>query len=123
MARFTNIERKAAVPLFDIIKFQIITYCFFKQITLNETELKCMTLLGMKGKTRLNEFCKVAFEQKYLGSATAVSNCLDRLERSGLYIKEGVGKKVIFLNPELGIKTSGNIKLDYQIFSVNEENA
>lgn len=94
------------------------THCFANDIFLNKTELDCLALLGSKGKIRLSEFCILATTEKILGSPTAINNCLAKISRSNLFLKEGGGKKQIFLNPSLNIQTKGNIVLNYKIVSL-----
>lgn len=121
MAKLTTVEKPIQLELFEIIKFQLISHCFLNNILLNETELNCLAFLGMRGESRLIEFCKLAVEMKFLGSTMAVNNCLARVERSKLFLKEGAGKKMIRLNPELGIQTKGNIFLNYKILRVEPD--
>ncbi len=117
---FNQVNKTVRQELFDIIKFQIMVHCFSSNIHLSKTELNCLALLGREGKMRFNKFCSLASEMQLLGSPNAVINCLSRIERSKLFLKEGVGKKHIFLNPELNIQTKGNILLNYKIVCVND---
>lgn len=115
MPKFNVVDKPIQLDLFEIIKFQLMTHCFINKIKLNETDFKCLSLLGCCGEIRLIEFCKMAHEYGIFGNPTAVNNCLSRIEQSKLFIKKGAGKKVIFLNPELDIQTKGNILLNYKI--------
>jgi hypothetical protein len=115
---FSEVNKTVQTDLFGIVKFQIMTHCFVNDIFLNKTELDCLTLLGCKGKIRQLEFCALATDMKLLGSPTAVANCLARVSRSNLFLKEGGGKKQIFLNPALNIQTEGNIVLNYKFVSL-----
>lgn len=117
---FNQVDKVVRQDRFNIIKYQLVTYCFLHNIVLNKTELDCLTLLGCRGKMRLNEFCTVAAEAELLGTPTAVNNCLARVEKSRLFLKEGAGKKSIFLNPELGIQTEGNIILNFKFVYADE---
>jgi hypothetical protein len=120
---FNQVEKTIIQDQLEIVKLQIVIHCFVKKIALNNTELDCLALLGCRGKVRLTEFCALAAELKLMGSSSAVNNCLSRIEKSRLCIKEGVGKKKIFLNPELGIQTQGNILLKYKIVRLEQTNA
>ncbi len=118
---FTSVDKVFRMELIEIIKFQIITHCFKSKISLNETDLNCLALLGFYGEIRLAEFCRVAVENELMGSVTAVNNCLARVEKSGIFIKKGAGKKLIFLNPELDIQTKGNILLNYKMVRIETD--
>lgn len=128
--KFNKVDK--VVPnlgLFDIIKYQLLTHCFLNSIVLSETELNCLSLLGVEcskkveGKVRLSKFTAQAAGAGILGTATAVANCLSRIEHSRLFLKEGGGKKTLRLNPDLNIVYSGNILLQYKMVHVSESNA
>ena len=57
MAKFNIVEKKVSMTLEQIIKFQIITYCYVHNITLSEADLNCLTLLGLNKKADLSDFC------------------------------------------------------------------
>lgn len=116
MAAVNLVEKKHLnMGLFEIVKFQLISHCFFNKISLNDTELNCLTLLGITGKIRLIDFCRKVSSEGYLGNPTAVNNCLAKVEKSKLFLKEGSGKKMIYLNPELQIQVDGNILVKYTL--------
>lgn len=123
MSLFNQVDKAVQQDLFGIVKFQLITHCFLNDIILNKTDLDCLTLLGCRGKIRLIDFCTLASDMKILGTPTAVNNCLARIEKSKLFLKEGAGKKQIFLNPDLGIQTKGNILLNFKFVCVDEAGA
>jgi hypothetical protein len=108
------------MELFDIVKFQIISHCFFSKISLNETEYNCLALLAISGKTRLIDFCRKAADMGFLSNHTAVNNCLARIDKSKLFLKEGAGKKMIYINPELKLQTRGNILVKYTLLRKSE---
>lgn len=116
-------KKHLKMELFDIVKFQIISYCFFEKLSLNDTELNCLTLLGIMGKTRLIDFCRKAAEEGYLGNATAVNNCMRGIEKGKFFMKEkNAGKKLIFLNPEMQVQSQGNILIKYMLLRQSESN-
>ncbi len=123
---FNQVDKVQQLDQSNIVKYQIVTHCFLNEIFLTNTELECLTLLGCRGKMRCNEFCTLAAEVGILGSAIAVHNCLRRIEKSKLVSRKRGGeekKLLIFLNPELGIQTEGNIILNYKFVAVDEGNA
>lgn len=105
---------------FEIVKFQVITHCFISDIYLNDTEFNLMALLGTQGQIRLIDFCRLAMEKGFLGTEISVNNCLSKIERTKLFLKKGVGKKIIYLNPDLNIIYKGTIVLDYIIVKRDE---
>ena len=121
MAAPVKIEKSIRMNKFEIVKFQLMTHCFIENIRLNETELNLLSFLGTQGKVQLKNFCKSAVERGYFGHATAAHNCLWRMEKTGLYVKEGTGSKCVYLNPKLDILSDGIIILDYKIVKLESE--
>lgn len=116
-----RIDKVIKMDDFEIIKFQLITYSFVKDIYLNKSELSILTLLAMSGEVRLMDFCKIAAEKGYYSNATAVNNCLSRIEKSKLFLKKGSGKKYIYLNPEIPLYKEGPVLLNYKIHNIEAE--
>lgn len=106
----------------DIIKYQLITYCFMNDIRLSNNELDCLTLLGVFVESELAEFCNLAVEEKIFKTPQTVRNFLTKAERKmNLIYKDGTNKKKIGLHDDLKIQTQGNIVLDFKIFHVTQE--
>jgi hypothetical protein len=109
MAKFQLSESKIMMGLYDIVKYQILTYCYTKRIQVNESDLDCLTILAMLGETELTEFCLVATEKRIFKSTQAVRNCIVKLEKVNLVQKEGKTKKKILVNPDMKLLNAGNI--------------
>lgn len=116
MAKVNLVNKRVQMQLDDIIKYQLITHCYINKITLNKSDLACLTLLGVLGNYDFNEFCIHASEEKKIFYSTqTVRNCLVKLEKQDLILKDGKYKKTISLNPAINVQVSGNILLDYKI--------
>lgn len=113
-----KIEKKVKLNKFEIVKYQLMHHCFMNKIKLNETEMNCLALLGEVGQVRLTDFGVMAVEKGILGNPATVHNCMSKIEKSGLFIKKGTGKIIIYLNPDLQIKSEGNILLELKIFKL-----
>ncbi len=112
------VEKVGHLDKFEIIKYQIMNYRFFNKIVLNDTEENCLAYLGEVGKIRLTDFSKKASTKGILGSPAAVTNCVGKLTAMGLIVKEGVGKKIIYLNPKLEIQSEGNIVISLKLIKL-----
>jgi len=121
MAQANLVQKKVRMDHRDIIKYQLLTYCFMKDIQLSNNELDCLTLLGVFGEFELSEFCNVAVEEKIFKTAQTVRNFLTKAQNNKLVHKEGTNKKRISLMSTLEIQTQGNIILDFKIFYVTQE--
>ena len=122
MAKANLVQKKVRMGQRDIIKYQLITYCFMNDIRLSNNELDCLTLLGAFVESELAEFCNLAVEEKIFKTAQTVRNFLTKAERKmNLIYKDGTNKKKIILHDDLKIQTQGNIVLDFKIFHVTQE--
>lgn len=122
MAQVNIVEKKVRMGLTDAIKYQLMTHCFIKGIKLSDSDIDCLTQLALIGKAELNTFCKqmaaLPEDQRIFKSAQTVRNSMNKCEDFKLIQKDGRNKKIIYLNPELEIKSKGNIFLDYKFLSV-----
>ena len=135
MAKVNKVDKKVSMTLEEIIKFQINTYCYINRITISESELSCLTLLGLNTKAELSDFCNAccAPENKDKDSTLThtkaifktpqtVRNSLAKLSNYNIISKDGLGhNKTIELNKDLKIQTEGNILLDYKFFHIGTQ--
>lgn len=132
MANFKIVDKKVQMTLEKIIKFQIITYCYINNITLSESDLECLTILGLNKEAELSDFCNaccahenrdkeptVAYTKIIFKTPQTVRNCIARMKNYNIINKNGLGhNRMISLNPELKVQSDGNILLNYKLFHV-----
>jgi hypothetical protein len=116
--QFNIVEKKVQMSHRQIIKMQLMTECFITQQQLSDSEMNCLTLLGVYGECELSEFCTSAVEEKIFKTSQTVRNFLTKAAKNGLVKKKGTNRKKIMLNPTLNTQTQGNILLDYKIVHV-----
>lgn len=121
MAQANVVQKKARMGHRDIIKYQIMTHCFMKDIPLSEAGLNCLTLLAAYGTYNLAEFCNTVVDEKIFKTTQTVRNFLTQAENTGLVSKKGTTKKTVALRDDLKIQTEGNIVLDFKMIYVTEE--
>ena len=121
MAQANVVQKKARMGHRDIIKYQIMTHCFMKDIPLSEAGLDCLTLLAAYGTYNLAEFCNTVVDEKIFKTTQTVRNFLTQAENTGLVNKKGTTKKTVALRDDLKIQTEGNIVLDFKMIYVTEE--
>jgi hypothetical protein len=134
MAKINLVSKKTMLPLWDIVKFQIITHCYISRIALSDCDMDCLTLLSLNDTAELYDFCNAActipkrdrpvtlkHTREIFKSPQTVRNCLSKLERINIITKEGSNKKKISVNPELKIQHEGNILLDYKLGYIEPE--
>ena len=115
MAIINKVEQRVRLAQGDIIKFQLLFYCFFKGVILTGHELECLALLAQAGECELNGFCKSLGENKLYASAQTVRNVINKFEKKELVVKQGRKHKRLSINPEMRLQTSGNILLDLKL--------
>ena len=140
MAKVNVVNKQVRMNLVDIIKFQLITHCYINHITLSELDYDCLTNLGVLGTTELTEFCNYmadkrvndkmsqlsqdgSSKKKPTPSPQTIRNVLIKVEKEGLLLKEGKGRKRISIHPDLKIQTWGNILLNHKIVHIEPQEA
>lgn len=114
----------------DSIKYQLITeLVFLRKVQLIDSDLTYLSYLTVMGPIPLKEFCHqmvlalhgpdvTTDPNKYPVRLQTVRNRLNTLEKKGLVLKQGKGKKQIMLNPAIGIEAQGNVLLEYNFIYI-----
>lgn len=118
MAIINKVEQRAYLEQGNMIRLQVLIYCFFKGISITEHELKCLALLAQQGAPELTVFCNYIREQKLYASAQTVRNVINKFEKKALVVKEGKKSKRVRIHPDMKVQTSGNILLDLKFAHV-----
>jgi hypothetical protein len=116
MAQLTQVDKKIGMDRWNIVKFQLLTYCFLNKIHVSQHDLSCLTLLALSGVRTLEEFCTMARTHEIFSSNQSARNALSKAEKKGLILKQGSNKKRISIHPSLQIQSLGNIVLNYKCF-------
>ena len=115
MAVVNRVEEKARVSIDDTIQYQILTYCFFRDVQISSSDLKCLAELAKAGSVELTQFCKDVTDKDIFKSPQSARNAITKAEKKNLVIKNGVNKKKISINPAMNVQTKGFVLLDYKI--------
>jgi len=123
-----QVEKKGELKLWQIIRFQILLYCYFNDIIIPESDLECLTLLALNGESELTSFCNAAcndeqkdrdsdlnHEKEIFKSPQCVRNSINRIENKNLIVKNGKGRKKIYVTPNMKLQTSGNIFINVKL--------
>jgi hypothetical protein len=135
MIKVNIVEKKGKFDLWNVVKFQIITYCYMNNISLSDSEIDCLTLLGINDEIEISDFCNVSCisskrdrkienkkEKEIFKNLQTARNCLSKLEKLNLIEKEGKYQKTIRINKSLNIQTKGNILINYKFLYEAKEN-
>lgn len=118
MAVVSQIEKKVVMTNWNVVKFQIVTYCYILNIQVSEADLNCLTYLALEGEQELTNFCNKVFSRKIFSSPQSARNSITKAEKKKLIVKEGKNKKKIFINPDMKVISSGNILLNFKVLSL-----
>jgi hypothetical protein len=100
-----------------IVRFQLIMYCHFNNISVTDDNLEMLTILALEEEYQLKDFLQVLVRKKLSGSAEGARGTMRDIQKKGLIVTEGEYRKVIRLNPVMNIRTEGNIMVDIKLLS------
>lgn len=118
MAKVNQVRKTVRMDLWNIVRFQIATHCVLKELNVSDSDLNCLTFLALGGEQPLTEFCDTATKNKIFGSSQSVRSAITKAEKKKLVTKNGGYNKLIKINSDLKIQTSGNILLDYKFVRI-----
>lgn len=140
MAKVNLVNKQVQMGLDDIIRFQLISYCYINKVTLSELDLDCLTQLGIIGESEVSEFCSlmadkrldeklktwkpdpnIPLQKRPEASPQTIRNSIIKSEKENLLVRSGKKRKKISLNPDLKIQTEGNILLNFKIVHVESK--
>ena len=79
MAVVKKVNQKLKVDINTSIKYQILTYCFFKDLWISNTELNMLSELAKQPDTELTVFCKKITDKKLFGSEQSARNAVNKM--------------------------------------------
>jgi|TARA_R100000084_G_scaffold102960_1_gene58795 hypothetical protein len=119
MAVVNKVDKRVKTSKDEVIKYQILTYCFLNNIQISNSDLNCLCELAKKGRKELTGFCEYISKKNIFKSSQSCRNAIAKAEKKKLIIKDGSNKKTIYLNDSMNIQTEGTILLDYKILGVD----
>tara|TARA_Y100000389_G_C17018279_1_gene297523 strand:- start:70 stop:441 length:372 start_codon:yes stop_codon:yes gene_type:complete len=121
MAIVNKVDQKAKVNIDTTIKYQIVTYCFFNNIQISNSDLKCLAELAKTGKVELTLFCNDVTDLGIFKSAQSARNAITKASKKNLVTKDGKNRKKIFLNKDMNVQITGPVLLDYKILGIETQ--
>ena len=116
-----RVEKKIRTSKDEVIKYQILTYCFLNEIQISLSDLLCLTELAKLDSCELTKFCSLISDKKIFKSPQSCRNAITKASKKDLITKSGVNKKNIKLNSKIEIQTEGTILLDYKLLGIDTE--
>ena len=115
MAIVKKVDLKLKVNIDESIKYQTLTYCFFNDILVTNSDLKFLCELSKTPNIELTKFCVQLVSMNIFKSPQSARNAITKAEKKGLLSKSGNNKKTITINSNINIQASGLVLLDYKI--------
>ena len=115
MALVNKVDLKHQEDINVSIKYQIVTYCFFNDILISNSDLNFLSELSKKNNIELTKFCVELVDKEIFKSPQSARNAVTKAEKKGLLIKNGKNKKTIHINNKMNVQISGLVLLDYKV--------
>jgi hypothetical protein len=115
MAIVNKVDIKMKVDIDKTIQYQIMTYCFFNNIFISNSDMKFLAELSKYENIELTKFCLKLVEGDIFKSPQSARNAITKAEKKNLLNKSGNNKKTISLQKDINVQTSGLALLDYKI--------
>jgi|TARA_R110000744_G_scaffold269909_1_gene383199 hypothetical protein len=115
MAIVNKVDLKHQVDIDVSIKYQIVTYCFFNNILISNSDLRFLNELAKSKDIEMTKFCDETVSKQIFKSSQSARNAITKAEKKNLIIKKRHNKKTISLNPDINVQASGVVLLDYKI--------
>ena len=116
-----KVDKRVKLDKRDVVKYQILTHCFLNNIQVSESDLRCLTELGLSEQEELTSFCNRVAELKVFKTPQSARNAINKAEKKKLLVKQGKGRKTIRLNDSLNIQVNGTVLLDFKFVAVEAE--
>lgn len=97
------------------IKYQILTHCFFKNISINDSDLDCLLLLSKNKNISISDFCQLAVKNNVFKSTQSARNSVNKAEKKGLVVKMNNTKKAIALSDSITLSTEAPLLIDIKV--------
>ena len=133
MSILNKVQKSVMMNLWEIVCFQINTYCHLNNLVISASDIDCIALLAINKESELTDFCNAACnEEERLKDTTlkltkeifrtpqSVRNSINKLERMNLIVKKGKSKKKICVSNILDLQAEGNIFIEIKLLRKDE---
>jgi|TARA_Y100000289_G_C3923903_1_gene152128 hypothetical protein len=123
MALVKKVDLKLKVGMDKCIMYQILSYCFFKEIIISNSDLKFLMELSKRNGIELTKFCIELVSKDIFKSPQSARNAITKAAKKGLVIKNGTNKKTISISSDINVQAEGLVLLDYKILGNESQEA
>ncbi len=115
MVTVNKVDVKLKISLDRCIMYQIMSYCFFNNIVISNSDLKFLMELSKQDGVELTKFCLELVSKNIFKSAQSARNAITKAAKKDLLTKNGNNKKTISINTNINVQNKGLVLLDYKI--------
>lgn len=116
-----KVDKRVKLDKKEVVKYQILTHCFLNGIQVSESDLNCLTELGLLGEDELTSFCVKVSEKNIFKSPQSARNAITKAEKKQLLVKNGKNRKTIRLSDVLNVQVKGTVLLDFKFVAVEAQ--
>jgi hypothetical protein len=114
---YNVIRQEFSMGIHDIIRFQIINYCFVNGLSFSPNQIKTLTFLAEWGDMNISDFCQQIADAEIYSSAQTVRNFILDCVKTGIVIRNGNGDKLINITPDAKLLCEGNILITMKVYT------
>ena len=116
-----KVDKRVKLEKRDVVRYQILTHCFLNNIQVSDSDLNCLTELGLLEQDELTSFCNKVADKKIFKTPQSVRNAINKAEKKNLLTKEGKSRMIIRLHKGLNVQVKGTVLLDFKFVAVEAE--
>jgi len=121
MAIVNKVDLKLKVSLDNTIKYQILTYCFFNNIVISNSDLQFLAVLAKNPNMEISKFSILLTTLNIFKSPQSARNAISKAEKKNLVTKKENNKKTVVINKAINVQKEGLVLLDYKILGNEPE--
>ena len=84
MTLVNRVDKRVRMDKQGTVKYQLLTHCFLNGIQISDSDLECLTALGIAGERELTEFCSYVAEQNIFKTPQSARNAITKAEKKML---------------------------------------
>jgi len=115
------VQQNLEMDLHNLIKYQLVNYCFVQDMHLSPNQLETLTYLSEWGEMNMSDFCeKISDDLEIYKSAQTVRNFILDCIKDKLVVRTGKGSKNIEITSDAELLCEGNIVIKMNIYTNGE---
>ena len=115
-----KVHKKAKISKWEVVFYQLMSYCFFNKIELSEADINCVVFFVLNKTNSISEFCIKTCEKGIFKTPQSVRNSLNKIVKKGILLRDRKTSP-LYINPAIGLVYDGNILLNYNLLALETD--